>query len=281
MRALLYATFFIIQLVSPLAQADSNVTTATGQVIQFLGQSGQIKLTPANSTDFIQIRWNKIEEVTPQGVVVQSVNNFASQVFTWSQPESVVVNGYNATSVVLASQLSVGLGSQVTSTTIFNISTYIFNMEAMVRNGNQTLSVPENSVKFTVHIDSWPFLNYSNVLTFGAALLHAGGESSSVGGITFKNSQENSIDFGPGTMDMANTAVVDGYNENVTMRTYSVDPVTSGVQWTFPAFNVSLDYDPTLTLTGTSSSSNGAEKSLFSRTLFLLLSTAVLIASLI
>jgi len=259
--------------------ADGSLSTPSGVTVQYLGQSGHLRLTAPSSNNFIQLKWHKIQELDSTGDIVASVNNFASQTFTWSSPSETTVNGYNATSVTLTASLSVARGgsSGAAGSTNFAVTVYIFQTTATVQNGDQILSVPKDSVKFTVHVDHWPFMSSNNQLQFGVSLLSKGGNGGD-GSIQSKDSQQQSIAFGPGSLDVANTAVVDGTNKAITVSTYKNGAAT-GVQWTFPYFNNSMDYDPTLSLTSSSSTGNNYAGLRTSFIMTTLVSIAMIIAS--
>jgi len=234
------------------ASAQDIVTTSNGKLsVQYVGRSGQIKLFPEGSdsengtNNFMKIKWYKIEEVRPDGRKVKAVNNFASQDFQWGRPTEAMLGENKAMKVDLIASLGVQ-GVNVG----FNVSTWLISEDTEVQNGNQTIAVEANSLKFTVSISGWPFADTANSLRFGAQINSAGNrlaeaEREEDGG------KIRSQKFGAGQIRMATEAVVDGRNENIT-----IDNTMSGsdlnmmlkVDWLFPYFQNTLVYDPSLSL---------------------------------
>jgi len=151
------------------------------------------------------------------------------------------------------SLLQVAHGASPAGSAKFNVTTWIYTSTVQVQNGNQTITVPKDSLKFTIKITDWPFMSSTNKLHFGAAILSQGGYRSDAPMIQPKNTVEQRIQFGPGNLDLANQAVIDGVNQAISATTYSIGTQT-GVLWTFPYFKNSLEYDPVLTTSGASAS---------------------------
>jgi len=234
---------FFLQLFLVICAADQTLTFAAGTV-DYVGSSGQIKLTPTGTNKWIKIKWEKIQEHDSAGQVVASINNFASQNFAWLNPVDVEFttpsgNVANATEVTLEATLDVG-GTSVH----FAVVTYLVNEDVLIEvdiNGtlHEFLAV-KNSLKFAIVIQGWPFQNEANTLTFGASLLHQGGNAAEA-----EQCQADgcTLAFGPGSIFMESTAIVDGVTVNVS-HTVSSDLL---VEWVFPSFN-ELYYDPSLKL---------------------------------
>ena len=86
----------------------------------------------------------------------------------WETPRSVTIGGVSATAVTFTSVLAVGNGNPNTLPKArFNMTSYYFPSAASVPYGSQTIEIPAKSLKFTVNIVDWPFLNSSNSLQFG------------------------------------------------------------------------------------------------------------------
>ena len=153
-------------LTQPIYSIDRSLTKGDN-TFDFRGQSGQIAISDSKKGS-VSIKWKKIEEYSPSQTKVNYVNNFASQTFSWSNPVAMIVNGQNCSSVTLQSFLHARYNSSVTIP--FNITTYLFETDATVFYGNITLTVPKNSIKFTINMNNWPFASPNNTLRFGATI---------------------------------------------------------------------------------------------------------------
>jgi hypothetical protein len=233
----------------------AGITTPGGVRVDLVGQSGQIKLTPQNATSFTKLKWSKLEEIDANNQVLQSVNNFASEkLMEWGAPREGMYNGTVATLVTLNGSITVGNGNNA-KTAQLEITVYVFKTEVIVINGNTTVVVPKDNIKFDVNINNWPFVSNKSRLTFGVNLESQGGRLTATSSdTTTGTSAANKVTFGPGNIVSPKNALVDGVDTPITV---TFDSASSTLTWNFPYFASSLEYDPTMaaeaTTTGTAS----------------------------
>jgi hypothetical protein len=243
---------------------------------EFKGQSGQIGLHNSITGKETSIKWKKIEEYNTQNQKVNFVNNFASQVFNWNTPKSIIYNNKNCTLIKLNSILNTKYN--LSNPVFFNISTFIFTDGIQLPYGNTTITVPKNTIKFELNMEGWPFSNSNNTLQFGAEIKQENkdGKNKSLRDLKkFKinkfNRKVNDDDkhtFNDRTLimddssfyDMPSFAIINGIQTPIITSPYNdTDDNKIGIMWTFPSFKT-LIYDPVVG-TGTpdyiySSSSN-------------------------
>lgn len=246
---------------SPVLGADHSITKNNFN-FNFAGQSGQISITDNKLGNAASIKWKKIEEYTPQGQKVNYINNFASQNFVWTTPQSVVYGNNNVTSVSINSILNAKYNS--TQNIGFNITTYIYSNDTIIIYGNTSINVPKNSIKFTISIGGWPFKNSSNVLQFGAEIRQTNKEGRNKTQNDIKKykidkynrdiNDDNKRNHTDRTLimddtsfyDMPSFALIDGISTPITVDTYKDDDDdTIGIRWIFPAFS-KMVYDPVM-----------------------------------
>jgi hypothetical protein len=208
--------------------------------VQFLGHSGKFKLwrTQSGGDTNIEVSFDKLEEVDMSGKKQASIN-LATTDFAWENLGAVRYQGYDATEVMLTTTLSNGANLTVDS--------YIFQVDAKVIHGNTTYTVAKNHVKFTVIIHDWPFASTSNTLQFGCECKFKGGSKGFPDKLDPKNANEQKLVFGPGQIDIANKALVDGDEMKISPTIVSKGAFT-GVTFEFPYFSSKLEYDPTLSV---------------------------------
>eukprot|EP00899_Mesostigma_viride_P008027 jgi/Mesvir1/17225/Mv07639-RA.1 len=235
---------------------------------EFVGRSGQLRLCARDDCgrgDWLQLRMNKLVEVVAAGQETgNAVPAFASQAFTWSNPALVQVptttpgSSVAATFVTFNATLRVGSNRPGAPRAGFTVDTWLFHDAAVVYNGNstETVAVPKGTLKFTVRITSWPFLNATNRLQFSTEVT-SGRTNATDGGLRRSNvtnagsSRQTRVEVGSGVYLRAPTrAVVDGALANVTDGV-TESPMGTGmtgglVTWTFPYFNGSLLFDPVI-----------------------------------
>jgi hypothetical protein len=247
-------------LIAGIVCADQNINRDSTR-FDYHGQSGQIAIRDSTHGKEASIKWSKIEEITPQGQRVNWVNNFASQSFVWKQPCNVVINSQNATLVEFNSVLNARYNSS--QNIYFNISTLLFQTQSIVPYGNTTITVPKDSIKFTLSMIGWPFRSVNNMLRFGAELkqeTHSGKNKTLSDLKKYKinkynrESNDDKIGYsdrtlimdGSGFYDMPSFAIIDGVQVSVNVSTYTEsDDNKVGIAWVFPKFT-SLLYDPVI-----------------------------------
>jgi len=225
-----------------LVAADVTITSPDGAVaVDFVGQSGQIKLFPsAESKKFIKIKWSKLSEVDASGATVQSASSLASKTFEWVGPESVTVQGHAATKVTLQSVLQIN--GAPSARPHFNVSAYLFTTSVTLSDGDSTVEVPRNSLKFSIGVDGWPFESASNFLTLSAQVETPKNKDGAKDKADSTKSHTR-FDFDDSHIVLQNTAIADGVQVNINSTVEG-----KNVEWKFPAFTERLDYDPTLGL---------------------------------
>jgi len=223
-----------------IAVSRGDQTVYTGEVqVDLVGQSGQIKLTTTHK-NWIKLSWDKIQEINATtGGVVQFVNNFASQQFSVSNPMTAACDSSTTGTkfVFMATVTPTKKGTPVNMnvTVWLNLTDTATGAPATSCNGNP---VGANQVKFDISVSSWPFVDPSDKLSFGAVLDYKGGKS-------VDPSNATHVQAGPGSVTSSQTASYDGTNGPVTVTTYSSTGKT-GIQWQFNSFTNSLVYDPSV-----------------------------------
>ena len=109
-----------------------------------------MKLYPIGegASKFIEIKWDKIEELDVDGKEVQKVGNFASQAFTLSGPDEVIYDGgsfgkFNATRIILDSTVT---PDKSTNEAKFKVSIWAFKTDVTLPNGASSVTVPRDNV---------------------------------------------------------------------------------------------------------------------------------------
>lgn len=227
MKALLCA--FITMLVA--VYAKDATTTSHGVTVQFLGQSGKMKVYQGESN--LEISFDKLVEVDGDKEVGSGIN-MASQEFVWSTPITVFVNGANTTKIAFNATFSNGAKLEVIS--------WVYHQTGSVTSGNKTVTVQRDHVKFSVLISSWPFAKDSNKLSFGCEVKFKGGNGKFADKME-KGKDSSKTVVGPGTIDVLDTAIVDGVSTQITPTLVTKGAYT-GIAFLFPKFDNQVDYDP-------------------------------------
>jgi hypothetical protein len=235
------AIFICLALVVAVVAKDA---TAVGNdvTVQFLGQSGKMKLYRTNTAGNtnIEVSFDKLTELDDKDKAIGGGINLASQVFEWSTPVEVKFQGFNTTKVTLISTLSNGAR--------FNVTVYLYRQTGSIVHGNTTYTVLTDHVKFTVNIKSWPFGTTNNKLKFGIDCKFKGGKKSFFPDHGEpKNKNEQSVYFGAGQIDVSNKVIIDGVTRQIVPVIVNQGAFT-GVELTFPHFNDQVDYDPTMAI---------------------------------
>lgn len=221
--------------------------------VQYLGSSGEIKLFPkADASKFFKIQMGRLLEVNADGSSSGcGAPNFASVAATWSQPETIQFTGnVSGTALRVKFDTSVSLtgcgggGGGGTQSADFAITTYLYTVEGQALNGNRTIFVPRESVKFTVKVTNWPWTSASPKLKFGIRVTSNQNVQSTTRNRTESLHNER---FGipGGTVDASTEAVVDSVNMPIEFG-LSSSPSYVDLDFIFPHFTTSVIYDPTL-----------------------------------
>lgn len=225
--------------------AKDQSASGTGARVDFVGSSGKMKIYPSDAKDapWIMVSMGHLTE-TGNGAT-NAITSFASQDFAWSDPVSQTVDNVATTYVAFDSTLAVGKGGSVVNVP-FKVETWLYQETGTAKNGNQTVEVRKDSLKFTVSIASWPFENPLNELTFGINIDTKGGKSEATKEQK-SGKKEASIGFGEdGSLDVSQTAIVDGVEKDIVVNTVGGKGKVT-VEFTFPHFANTLKYDPVLT----------------------------------
>jgi len=230
-------------LTAELAAADVILTIGGGNRVDFVDLNGQIKLYPvAHPTTFIKLKLARLEEVNATGSVEQAVTNFQADSFTWTGPKLELVNGANATAVAMSKLMN----SQTNTT--FGITALVFHEDGRAAYGpSGEINVSPRAVKFTLHIEKWPFLSPFNKLRLVAEVLYIGGDAGASGQSTQLSSGETRYAFGPGAIDVQAKSI----NDHAFMKAHSkltTLGTAQAVEWMFSSFVSTLEYDATLRL---------------------------------
>ena len=157
------------------------------------------------------------------------------------------------TQVEFSSLVRVGNNSPRAPQALFSLTSFYFPTNATIPYGTSELFVPENSLKFTVAIEDWPFLSTENSLAFGVDVRFTSVEDDS---ITTREQNETMddrggrdavqmIQFGELQVTSPLIAIVDGEEQNI-----NTDVEQNGndveLMWRFPYFSSSLVYDPVI-----------------------------------
>ena len=202
----------------------------------------------------IMLKLFKLVEHTADGDVAQKAENFNKADFNWSEPLTETSDdGTERIKVQLNSNITVGKPADPIKAQ-FTMDTFIYVDAGFSMNGNQTLDIPKNALKFSISIKNWPWKNASNYLTFGLAMKvrTKGGKDGA------KNPERkrgrgrdgkvSRFELGGGAfMDSPELCEIDGETQEV-MSTLTSDIGNDGVllAWSFPHFETSLFYDPVI-----------------------------------
>jgi hypothetical protein len=254
MKASVLSLLCLVLLVGYVAAGgtDKQATTVGGVKVDFVGSSGQLKIS--NGTTTLKLKWDKIEEVidpssTSGSNKVESVNNFASQLaqdqLQWQTPVVSIVNGFNATNVTLSGYVTVGNGGNSYNVDL-SITVLIFNnAEAKIPYGDTEITVAKNNIKFSISVGKWKFASPSNYLRFGVDIQATGSKADhGSANLTDKNAQTKQLSVGAGSLDIPTIAIMDGVTKTINATIYSKNSASTSVQFIFPAYNSTLYYDP-------------------------------------
>lgn len=201
----------------------------------------------------IQLKLFKLVERTSGGSVVQKSENFANSDYEWTAPQVETVNGTERIRVEMKSNVSVG-SPNLDQNAEFEFHSFVYKTNGTAINGNQTLDIPKNSLKFSIKVKNWPWKSTDNVLTFGVALL----SKTKRGGPGRKSplrkkgrgrkGKVSRFELGDGSfLDSPEQCECDGKAVEL-KETLTEDIGNKGVMmsWTFPHFENAVYYDPVL-----------------------------------
>ena len=244
------------QSTSPTAEDKYTVGTT---LVEFVGRSGQLrfcKLDDGSTTcngRFVQLKMDRLREVDSTGTVTNNkVSSFASQQYTWSQPEEIDIvsdgTAVRGTKVSFTAELRVGSNAPSAPRANFFMETITYHTNGTAQNGNQTIFVPQGALKFTMGVENWPFLDAGNFLQFGIDVranqrdgTDLGLDSATEASI---NQKEVQFNLGDGLfIGVPKTAVLDGAQRDIEAA-LDFGASRQSIDLTFPSFQTSLFYDP-------------------------------------
>ncbi len=243
---------------SPDNGSDKDIVVGSAKLtVRFEGKSPHIKFysttEDANTTRFYKVMYQEIEELDAEGSAVphHSVQSLSGGTidFEFSDVSIVELGGNTMTNVNFTANLNVA-GQAV----LLRISNYMTESPTVMQNGNETIEMPESSLKFNVEIYDWPFLSMDNSLRLNIRVMSNSASHRVRTRTNGSNGNVSRIELGSNTgesafIDLAETAIADGVNVPIT----SLMEITGNADLSlyFPYFNESLIYDPTICLAGT------------------------------
>lgn len=215
--------------------ADASASTDAVSV-EFQGSSGGFKLFPVGEDKFIQISSDKVIEYDIDGNQVGGTfspagGSFAPVSTTVSDEKKVYHAIYNNEKRGINFTMGCMLAQE--NTTVFDPV------------ANDTVTVRENTLKFSVAIEGWGFKNSNNTLVYSISIKDkTGNKTSEKAGSNA--TQPKMFNLDDGSIETPLTAVADG--EDVAVQVTSSEGVKQIISFTFPSFTKSLKYDPDVSL---------------------------------
>jgi len=238
---------------------NNSWTITTGDVTLGVSTlSGKLSLQRAGQTDSVYVAMDRLVEVdatTNADVWKVDLNNV---LFGWGTPVLQTVGGVNRVymnvNATIRSTLPPGPPGNNTTPHKIYISVYLYQANGTITFGNDTYTVLKDNAKFSLKITNWEWRSAGNKLRADFAL--------GVNGVNYQPQPPSQKDAGiktcnlnnRGTIDVVDTAIADGTTVPVIAATYGAGG-RSGVSITFPYFASELDYDPTLSVSSSSSDS--------------------------
>jgi hypothetical protein len=153
------AIFFLLFTVAASVVADVQVSGSGGEYFDVLGRSGKIVMGLNNETN-VEIRMSAVVErdsdgnaVGKTGSVKHTFNNFASQDFTFGEPEYGDWSGVDYAMVPFQSILF--------ADTNLTVKIYLFIGEGVISDGSNSFAVGPGTFKYSYFLQNWPFCTLS------------------------------------------------------------------------------------------------------------------------
>jgi len=235
--------------VSFAAEGDDTATTDTVSV-DFMGASGGFKIYFTDSPgEFVQVSQSGLREIDANGSSVGGT--FSPAPATWGDGVSTVdledgntaytANYYKTKENGNHAGVELWMKAWISET-----STEVF--DELV---NDTVTLTENQLKFSVKIAGWEFENPNNTLayTINVEANNQDDEDEDEDAedegedVVAKTGGDDSFSFGSHVITAPTTAEVDGEVVDI-----SVTVTDSGLEFVFPSFEDSLVYDPDVLL---------------------------------
>ncbi|EGZ06103.1 hypothetical protein PHYSODRAFT_246551 [Phytophthora sojae] len=195
-------------------------------------QCVQMEVCPSGDSQtgkYMRLSVTSLTELDTSGAVVASVDKFKPKDSDWTDIDTAEVNGASVSSTTFVSTLEVGVAKTQVA---FNLTASVYQGNATVPYGSQTIPVPAGALKFTADIAGWPkpVKKPKNV-------------SDSVGDADIER-----VDLGDSMfMDVPSLVILDGGVEESLLNVSVVEAAgDTSFEWIFPSFSTSLHYDPVL-----------------------------------
>jgi len=264
----------------PSVLADQHVRSTDGSLAVSFGAVGQygaigIYTNQSNVQRSFTMRFGELAEYNEAEDRVQGAMGYASNASLWTNPASVTVNGVTAKRVQMTCIIPVGA-----STATVNLIADVFSTAGSVTNGDQTLSVPANSVQLSLRVVQWPFVSNENNLTWVVELdLDQPSANANPSSTLFDGNQQRRLEWGGAALDITNQAVVDGKLQTID---YTLEPneQTSTTMFKFMVGNT-VAFDATASFNGADGINGAAAHSPSASMAFVALALAALLALLV
>jgi hypothetical protein len=219
-----------------------------GHGFDFFGHAGQIRLWTLDGAHNIVMKFLKLQEVTPAGVVVAQAKNFDTDDFIWTRVGPGLNWNVNFIEFLLKNnELQIQTAAGNNFNVQFQVDTFIFLAAMNATFAGEKISAKKGQIKWQVQVNNWQFQNTSNKLRYGVQLL-----SDSFANNTAFNKLDPvpatvssfALAFGKGELIVPRVALVDNKAVNITANIlYEAGQLT--VQWDFPA-GATILYDPVM-----------------------------------
>jgi len=220
--------------------------------VQYLGSSGQVKLLPlSDEQKFFKIQMNRLVELNADGTQSGCKSaSFASLDASWSAPQTFQFSGNTSGTAILvnftASVPLTGCGGGAAGSVDFTMYTYLYTVAGTTWNGNRSVSVNRDCVKFSVKLGNWPWQDVTHKLQFGIRV-SSNRNGDPVQRTRNDTSHHERFGISGGAVDASTEAVVDGVNQPMGF-VVTVSNAHTDLDFNFPYFASTLLYDPTLSV---------------------------------
>jgi hypothetical protein len=210
--------------------------------IQVLGSAAKFKIFPSGSNNaerkFIMFEFDDVKESDGS----HAIKSFSKYCLNW-ELNYEIIDGVNTTHVLMsASDVDVGKGGRLT---FIGFDVWFVEEETEFTNGNETVTAPAVSMKFSINVTGWPFKSAQNGLRINLNV------KSAKNGSLFKLPNSTYlIDDGSsgGSIQFAETVLIDGTAEFANVTIARNDKIKKEIYIDFPNFQNSATYDPVVTL---------------------------------
>jgi hypothetical protein len=224
---------------SALTVFAENATDIEGSsmTVKLNGKSGSFRLQPKDDEkEFINIRFSKLE----QRKVSNNKINLAP--VTWSEPKTSTSDGGADVLEAHFTSTEKKYGS------LFEFTCQLFETESEEQNGNETVTVSANSLKFSFSLKDFPPIPEGDGLDFSIIVKSKGADDD--GEMVNKTKGQKEAKFASGFIDLPTNAVING--QDTGKDGIEINMVKQGgatyINFYFPSDGAdgsfSLEYDP-------------------------------------